>query len=1187
MRSEITVSGAVSKVTAPPYGHITVLLLAAAPTGAIADGWGAPANGLQIRAVALSPDADDEAPDLSKPVNKFARAGDLTIAVELKNVSRTPVKLLGVRYGESYAPPAPGKLNASAFGPYLFDFDFTDTDGKSIDRAARAPIGSLLMHSGMSVHAVDPEKSLVVLLRPASFSSAMEYRLSPGSYRLRVRYRGPTAAQLAEIQKHWPNKPQASAWSGEVVAGEIALTIADDPLAKRSQLVWGEPREGLRAAVELVTPESPRRATRNAAAPPAVGPAGIPLGSKADVRLHVQNVSERTISFVSETWRQDDRITVIDTAGIERVLDGTWYSGWPILVRWTLQPGQIAELAAANIGIAANEDAAKKFEHPIGKTLLAEPGRYSVRVGLRMGGIQQKDQAGEVVVPGKQDWQGELVTGTTPIVLRLRTAADDAAEREPTMLGRITFVDPDGRPIPFGTYEVRVADRRDPIIKGEFRQPLIEIVDCPMKPLIVRVRAHGFEEALVYDVKLTAGETKRIPLTRAAATRFRLVWSNGARVAGAKVRFFNKTSGKATAGPFPMDGLLGPVWATSTADGEVVLDVLQRVDPHYAELGDAVYHFYVEPRELAPRMIGPVKAGQDLGAVQLGSYLEVRGEIHGTPEELDRFAAEWDQPFKLVSDNPAAAWLYAVSQRLETQRQDGKLTFHLTGLRPGLLRIISNFGPHPHSVSHTYGRRDPAKDDVVFETDLTQSRSDIVIQPSGADRASRDDAARVQGSWAVVESQFPPPIGKMPRFTIQFAGDRLNWRYDTGDGHEWQYHLNASTSPKQIDFRGEVETRDGTKQTQRRLGIYSLDGDTLRICYDTVEPVEEIRRPTDFSAEERSGRILLVLRRSATATNRAPADSLPGRLFASAVVRTPPDSSRIAHLAIAIDPNSGKWSRLQPLGGNSGGVAFPMTPIRVSHDARKMLFVKDGETWLCDTETGERMTRALPNGIPAAWSPDGSEFIAIAPTNDQDGWAVENRRVKLNTWKHAALSLPKATVVEDWSPDGKWLALVSRKDGQLSIAKPDGSEPRVLAAVPNAISAHPRFSPDSRRIIYQRYLDSRFSLRIVNVDGTNDFELLCDRPIFASSHPTKDKGSQSPTPTGFVSPMGARWSPDGRLIAVTLTDRSADGGILAISGNWRVVFIDPEGGKGRDLVSLENAVIMTLPNDGIEWRAAR
>ena len=187
-----------------------------------------------------------------------------------------------------------------------------------------------------------------------------------------------------------------------------------------------------------------------------------------------------------------------------------------------------------------------------------------------------------------------------------------------------------------------------------------------------------------------------------------------------------------------MNGLEGSVWATSQADGRVMLDVLQKVVPSYAELGDAIYFFCIEApaaadTKLTPprRVIGPIKAGQNLGEIKLGPPLEVSGEIHGTPEELKRFAAEWDQPVAMTSDNPKATWDYAISRELKTTNAGDKLTFHLTGLTPGRLRFVSNFGPQPHSVSHTYTRRDPSASDVVVTIDMTESLTGVVLTPKG------------------------------------------------------------------------------------------------------------------------------------------------------------------------------------------------------------------------------------------------------------------------------------------------------------------------------------------------------------------------------------------------------------------------------------------------------------------------
>jgi hypothetical protein len=146
-----------------------------------------------------------------------------------------------------------------------------------------------------------------------------------------------------------------------------------------------------------------------------------------------------------------------------------------------------------------------------------------------------------------------------------------------------------------------------------------------------------------------------------------------------------------------------------------------------------VYFFYIEAPmgDLTSRFLGPVKAGTDLGDVKIGPPLEVRGEVHGTPEELERFAAEWDQPFDIRASSGAEPSLFAVSRPLYTKRDGNKLTFHLTGLRQGKLRVISNFGPRPHSVSHIYGRREPKGNDVVVEVDVKESLSGLILTPAG------------------------------------------------------------------------------------------------------------------------------------------------------------------------------------------------------------------------------------------------------------------------------------------------------------------------------------------------------------------------------------------------------------------------------------------------------------------------
>ncbi len=672
--------------------------------------YGPESHGLRCRIVTVSSETDDESPDFTGGTDVFSDSDQLTFLVELNNVSDKPITLLGVRYGENY-PTAKGKLNTRFLGPHLFDFQFTDEQGEPVQRAERFFVSQFMVLSGASTHEIDPGESLPIVLRPAKFIQPTHYVLPAGKYRAKVRYRGPSEETVAEIAKHWPDKAQAKAWTHEVTSREVAFSIAADPAAVNpSDLVWGPAKDGLQAALEYRIPgyvlEDPTEAP------------GIPLKTNVGVVFHVKNVSDKPITFVSETSRQDDRAHVRNANGEKVNVSGTFFSGWPIDVRWNLKPGDVATLNV--LAPAINQ--------------IKEPGEYSVHYDIRLNSRVSHDADGNQTFPAKQDWQDVLTTGVMPLVFRARTIDDDVRAKPPHFVGKLQFVGENGEPVTSGAFtfrgEIQSKYHKDRIIKPE----LVSIPDCTTKPSGVTVRADGFEEAIFYDVKFAEGKTTVIKLKPAAPARFRLLSSiDGSPISGAKVRYFNKTSAQTTVGPYPSDGIEGPVWAISDDDGAVILNSLQKINPYYEKQGAALYYFYIEPSQadLAPHFIGPLKAGQDLGNVKLGAFVEVSGEVHGTPQDLDRFAAEWDQPFVQKTENPDGTWLYANSQRLKTQRDGAKLTFQLTGLRPGKLRIISNFGPRPHKTSHSYSRREVGETDLLVEVDLEKPTTKVVITPEG------------------------------------------------------------------------------------------------------------------------------------------------------------------------------------------------------------------------------------------------------------------------------------------------------------------------------------------------------------------------------------------------------------------------------------------------------------------------
>jgi dipeptidyl aminopeptidase/acylaminoacyl peptidase len=312
--------------------------------------------------------------------------------------------------------------------------------------------------------------------------------------------------------------------------------------------------------------------------------------------------------------------------------------------------------------------------------------------------------------------------------------------------------------------------------------------------------------------------------------------------------------------------------------------------------------------------------------------------------------------------------------------------------------------------------------------------------------------------------------------------------------------------------------------------------------------------------------------------------TLPGRIFVGAGLglRTADDETRLFQYAIAIDPNTGSWTRLQNL-REAGGISVPLSPVRVSPDGRTMLFMRENELWKCDARTGQGAERVLEKGSPTAWAPDGKSFVVLLPKGDSPFLEVENWLVNAVTLDRSKITLPVEDAVEDWSPDGQWLLVATRKAGHISLVKPDGSGRQRITTVTEFDSLsdpRPRFSPDGRRIVYLRVSRSgdeeartaTFSLRTINIDGTDDREVLGERQVDPAANPTI-----------WTAPLAARWSPDGKHLAVVLFDHSQKGGIAAIDGNWRFAIMDADGRNLREL-KLDGVLITVLPWDGPEWR---
>jgi len=120
----------------------------------------------------------------------------------------------------------------------------------------------------------------------------------------------------------------------------------------------------------------------------------------------------------------------------------------------------------------------------------------------------------------------------------------------------------------------------------------------------------------------------------------------------------------------------------------------------------------------------------------------------------------------------------------------------------------------------------------------------------------RKDEEKLQGTWVAVSSEYDgkkapekfrecKAVIKDDTYTLIMGGHRLASKFT----------VDPKKKPKAIDITFDVANVPGRKGT--KLGIYELDGDTLKVC--TSFPTRE--RPTEFATKEGSLQILIVFRR--------------------------------------------------------------------------------------------------------------------------------------------------------------------------------------------------------------------------------------------------------------------------------------------------------------------------------------
>jgi len=132
----------------------------------------------------------------------------------------------------------------------------------------------------------------------------------------------------------------------------------------------------------------------------------------------------------------------------------------------------------------------------------------------------------------------------------------------------------------------------------------------------------------------------------------------------------------------------------------------------------------------------------------------------------------------------------------------------------------------------------------------------VLIDFGHSQDAANKEMAQLEGQWSMVSGESNG--FSMPKETVQ-SGKRKAKDGETTitiGGQTYfkaKYTIDATKKPKAIDYM----MTEGPTKGKTHLGIYELDGDTLKFCF--AAPGKD--RPTEFSAKEGSQRTLSVWKR--------------------------------------------------------------------------------------------------------------------------------------------------------------------------------------------------------------------------------------------------------------------------------------------------------------------------------------
>ena len=237
-------------------------------------------------------------------------------------------------------------------------------------------------------------------------------------------------------------------------------------------------------------------------------------------------------------------------------------------------------------------------------------------------------------------------------------------------------------------------------------------------------------------------------------------------------------------------------------------------------------------------------------------------------------------------------------------------------------------------------------------------------------------------------------------------------------------------------------------------------------------------------------------------------------------------------------------------------VVLVLTPLMLAVEAQARIAFdsnRDGnfEIYVMDADGAnlQRLTNHPDGDFHPSWSPDG-KWIAFLSRRDQvrskHGIAAEIYVMDAGGGNPQRLTNDLHDDYHpSWSPDGKQIAFASVRDGNTDIyvIDADGGNEQRLTNNP-LYDYSPSWSPDGERIVFIARREGHFR---------KDFDLTYEIYVMDA-----DGGNQQKLTENRRNDFSPSWSPDGKRIAFA-SDRKGD------FVNWEIYVMDADGGNEQRL----------------------